>query len=70
MQGNYQFYTSQQKDGYQKSRLFMFEKEEKLEIEKNKEEQDLDNLVSFYDLLLKIDMRNNPQLYKNQQNYD
>lgn len=48
----------------------MLEKIEELKINKPKDEQDLDNLVGFFDLLLKIDMRNNPELYKNQQNYD
>ena len=52
----------------------MFEdKKEELNTGKSRDEQDLDNLVSFFDLLLKIDMRNNPSLYNNQnnqQNYD
>lgn len=46
------------------------EKNEEQKAGKSRDEQDLDNLVGFFDLLLKIDMRNNPQLYKNQQNYD
>jgi len=46
------------------------EKQEELNTGKSRDEQDLDSLVGFFNLLLKIDMRNNPQLYKNQQNYD
>jgi hypothetical protein len=50
--------------------FFMLENEDNLEINELSEQQDLDNLVGFYDLLLKIDRRNNPDLYKNPQNYD
>gem|GEM_PF-3337697 len=37
------------------------------EIEKD---EGLENLVSFYDLLLKIDMRINPDNYKRKQSHD
>ena len=30
---------------------------------------EMDNLVSFFTLLLKIDMRVNPELYKKQENH-
>lgn len=46
------------------------EKNEEQKAGKDRDEQDLDNLAAFFDLLMKIDMRNNPQLYKNPQNYD
>ncbi|KKR43456.1 MAG: hypothetical protein UX02_C0005G0033 [Candidatus Moranbacteria bacterium GW2011_GWC1_45_18] len=46
----------------------MLEKEEILQTGKENEERDLDNLVGFYDLLLKIDMRVNPDNYKQQKN--
>ena len=41
----------------------------------NKEKMDFEakqNLLGFFDLLLKIDMRNNPELYKKQvdENYE
>lgn len=41
----------------------MFQKENNQNSEGN-DIQDLDNLVGFFDLLLKIDRRNNPELYK------
>lgn len=31
---------------------------------KDQEQQDFDTLVGFFDLLLKIDVRTNPDLYK------
>ncbi|MDD5489239.1 MAG: hypothetical protein PHP25_00970 [Candidatus Moranbacteria bacterium] len=48
----------------------MLEKEENLQINEEKEKQDLDNLVGFFDLLLKIDMRINPDNYKQKQSHD
>lgn len=43
---------------------------EKLERKEIKEPQEIDNLVGFFDLLLKIDMRTNPEPYKQEQNHD
>lgn len=42
------------------------EKTNKEEIEKSAD----NNLVGFFDLLLKVDIRNNPELYKNKKEYD
>jgi len=33
-------------------------------------EEGLDNLVGFFDLLMKIDMRINPDIYKQKQSHD
>ena len=44
---------------------------EKQKEKENKEKMDFkarQNLLGFFDLLLKIDMRNNPELYKKQSN--
>jgi hypothetical protein len=67
--GNYQFYTCNKKTAINMP-SFMLEWEEEKRIDTEKERQDMDNLVGFFDLLLKIDRRNNPELYKNQQSYD
>ena len=36
----------------------------------SQEQQELDNLVGFFDLLLKIDRRVNPELYQKEQSHD
>lgn len=48
---------------YKQFQGFMFDKgkEKSKEIKK---QQDHNSLVQFFDLLLKIDMRQNPELYK------
>lgn len=48
----------------------MFSEQEGQEIT-DTERTDQDNLVAFFDLLLKIDMQTNPELYKPEpKNYD
>jgi hypothetical protein len=36
----------------------------------SQEQQELNNLVGFFDLLLKIDRRINPELYQKEQSHD
>ena len=52
----------------------MFEKPNRNQKEKSKlkDFEAKQNLLGFFDLLLKIDMRNNPELYKKQfnENYE
>ncbi len=50
----------------------MYPKNESLQINntEQQETQDSTNLIGFFDLLLKIDMRNNPEKYNDPQNYD
>ena len=36
----------------------------------SQEQHDLENLVGFFDLLLKIDRRVNPELYQEEQSHD
>ena len=40
------------------------QQEEKEKLTKNMDFEAKQNLLGFFDLLLKIDMRNNPELYK------
>lgn len=51
--------------------VFMFSKKENQQIntQEQLEKQD-SNLVGFFDLLLKIDKRNNPDNYNPQQSHD
>ena len=41
----------------------MFSKEKSQQIQ-DQEQQDCDTLVGFFNLLLKVDMRTNPELYE------
>lgn len=57
------------KDGYQLP-SFMLPESQSDKPNTNQEQQELDNLVGFFDLLLKIDMRTNPELYQKEQSHD
>ena len=57
------------KGGYQWP-SFMLSKMQIKQPDTNQEPQEIDNLVGFFDLLLKIDMRTNPEPYKQEQNHD
>ena len=49
---------------------FMLLETERPREKEAKEPQEIDNLVGFFNLLLKIDMRTNPEPYKQEQNHD
>jgi len=48
----------------------MLSEQVKSQEKEAQEPQELDNSVGFFDLLLKIDMRINPELYKKEQHHD
>ena len=61
---NYQFYTST-RNGYQICRFFMSKNSTQTQTEENiQEERELENLAGFFELLLKVDRRVNPQNYE------
>lgn len=57
------------KGGYQWP-SFMLPKVQIEQSNTDQEKQELDNLVGFFDLLLKIDRRINPELYQKEQSHD
>lgn len=61
---NYQFYTST-RNGYQMPFFYMSNNQTNTLPEDNtQEEKELENLAGFFELLLKVDRRNNPQYYE------